>query len=250
MPGSMPPEASAGAGANMPARTIHIRNDPGLATVAKKMSPTRRKPTDPEDAGREHPTRTLLVDTARSLLADNAADTITADMVVSTSGVSKGSLYHFFEDLDDLLGTAMVREFSMVVRRNTAMAREAMARCDSTGSLQAVFDTIARDVRTLAVRRNRMNRINLVAFSRGHEKFQRLLAAEQSRLTGAAAELFALAQQRGWLRDDFDPRAGAVLFQACHFGQVVDEITDEPLADEVWLRMMDTFIRRVFVPSV
>lgn len=210
------------------------------------MPRSKNRPSATDDTGREHPTRTLLVDTARGLLADHAAHTITADMVLTTSGVSKGSLYHFFEDLDDLLGTAMVREFSSAARKNIAVARQALEQCDSTGSMMAIFDAIARDVRTPAVRRNRMNRISLIAFSRSHEKFQRLLAAEQGWLTEAMAELFGLAQRKGWLRDDFDPRAGAVLFQACHLGQVVDEIADTPLAEEAWFRTMDTLVRRMF----
>lgn len=212
------------------------------------MNAQSRPLPEPDPPSREHPTRTLLIETARRLLADHAVHTITADMVLTGSGVSKGSLYHHFEDFDDLLGTAMAREFAFTVQENIAMARDGLARCDSTESVLAMLGAITRRIRTPAVHQHRMNRIGLIGFSRGNEKFRRLLAAEQSRLTDAMAELFAHAQQRGWLSSEFDPRAGAVLLQSCHFGQVADEISDAPLDDDAWVRIMDLLVRRLFAP--
>ena len=219
------------------------------ADTANNMSRSENDASGTEGRAREHPTRTLLIDTVRNLLTEHAAHAITADLVLTTSGVSKGSLYHFFEDLEDLIGTAMVREFASASQANITFAQEGLARCDSTPSALALIGSITRRVRASPLHRHRMNRVSLIGFARGNEKLRRLLAAEQPRLTDAIAGLLAEAQQRGLLDAGFDARAGAVLFQSVSFGQVVDEISDNPLDDDAWNRIVDTLMLRLFAPQ-
>lgn len=212
------------------------------------MSRSKHAASEIDDRAREHPTRTLLIETVRGLLAEHAPHTITAELVLTTSGVSKGSLYHFFEDLEDLIGTAMVREFASASRANIAFAREGLARCDSPASALTLIGDITRRIRANPLHRHRLNRVSLIGFSRGSEKLQRMLAAEQTRLTDAIADTLAQAQQRGWLDKGFDPRAGAVLFQSISFGQIVDEISDNPLGDDEWNAIVDRLMSGVFAP--
>lgn len=226
-------------------QSTHDAHHPGEGNDRNSGNPAHGSGTP----RREHPTRLLLTETARGLLAEHPAHAITAEMALITSGVSKGSLYHFFEDLEDLLGTAMVLEFTSRSQENIAVVRERLAQCDSTASALDLIREITRRIREPEVHRHRMNRISLIGFSRGNEKFRRLLAAEQSGLTDAMAMLFAQAQQLGWLDSGFDPRAGAVLLQSVNFGQVVDEISETPLSDDAWNGIMDTLIRRMFAPQ-
>lgn len=212
------------------------------------MSRSKHDAAGPDDQAREHPTRTLLIETVRGLLMGRAAHAITAELVLTTSGVSKGSLYHFFEDLEDLIGTAMVREFASEAQANIALAREGLARCDSAASALALIGSITRRIRATPLHRHRLNRVSLIGFSRGSEKLQHMLAAEQTRLTNAIADTLAQAQQHGWLDRSLDARAGAVLFQAVSFGQIVDEISDQPLGDDEWNAIVDRLMLAVFAP--
>jgi AcrR family transcriptional regulator len=202
-----------------------------------------------ETKHREHPTRKRLVDTVLELFEVHPHGSVTADMVLSASGVSKGSLYHHFEDFDDLLGTAMAREFSRAVQDTIDQARIGFASCESSDGLQGLIRELHRYSQTPLMKRRRLERIRLIVFSQGQPRLRALLAAEQTRLTDAFEELFATARANGWIRQDIAPRAAAVLVQAYTIGRLVDDIAESPLDDEAWFRMVDLLAERVFGPS-
>ena len=53
-----------------------------------------------------HPTKQLLIKTALELMETKLPTEIAVDEILTNSGISKGSLYHHFEDLAELLETA------------------------------------------------------------------------------------------------------------------------------------------------
>ena len=59
-----------------------------------------------------HPTKRLLVVTAVKMLDTKSPVEILAEEVLESSGVSKGSMYHHFEDLQELVETAQVYRYS------------------------------------------------------------------------------------------------------------------------------------------
>jgi len=59
-----------------------------------------------------HPTKAKLIDTTAALLRTHKTGEITVDMVLAAAGISKGSLYHHFEDLDELIETAMLERYA------------------------------------------------------------------------------------------------------------------------------------------
>ena len=55
-----------------------------------------------------HPTKTALIEATRELLETNARKDISTEQILNKSGISKGSLYHHFEDLEELVEAAML----------------------------------------------------------------------------------------------------------------------------------------------
>ena len=62
-----------------------------------------------------HPTKEKLIQTFLDLSKTNSWHDITSDMVLETSGITKGSLYHHFDDFGELIETVRVRRFSQWV---------------------------------------------------------------------------------------------------------------------------------------
>ena len=59
-----------------------------------------------------HPTGIELVLTVNRLLDSKRSDQISTDEVLTESGISKGSLYHHFEDLQDLVETTLIYRYA------------------------------------------------------------------------------------------------------------------------------------------
>ena len=79
----------------------------------QKLLDGKKRPVDPfgmdldldSDMARvAHPTKSKLVETATRLLKTHKPSEISVDLVLSESKISKGSLYHHFADLDELIG--------------------------------------------------------------------------------------------------------------------------------------------------
>lgn len=208
-----------------------------LTPGGKARDPLRKKP---------HPTSELLVSTVIELMQDRLPEDISVDLILDTSGISKGSLYHHFEDLADLLETAMVRQFSHMVDSNIALMRQLLS---NAGNSEEFFRaTVHFNALTQAPERSnsRFERARLLGFAYASPRFAAKLEVEQDRLTGAYAEMFQIAQSRGWMTDDFDPRAAAVLIQAYTLGKVVDDVASAPVPMDEWNSLIMKVVTRVF----
>lgn len=196
-----------------------------------------------------HPTHERLVAAAYELLLDHRPEDISTGMILERSGVSRGSLYHHFEDLDDLLETALVRHFARTVDQNIAVMTELIEKAaDSVDFYRATeqFTALTQDPDR---RVNRFERVRLLGLASMNSRMSEKLAVEQNRLTRSYAELFRKAQDRGWMSDDFDPHVAAVLIQAYTVGKIVDDVSTDRIDTAEWNRTIMKIITRVFGAS-
>lgn len=199
--------------------------------------------------GLMHPTYERLVISTIELMKDHLVEEISTDMVLQHSGVSRGSLYHHFEDLSDLLETAMVHVFAEAVDHNTALIRGLIEQAtDAADFYRAAqhFNEVTQDPSRRDVR---FERFRLIGFACKNPRMSEKLATEQARLTESYADLFRTAQARGWMHDDFDPTAAAVLIQAYTLGRAVDDLVAKPVDPAAWNSLIMKIVTRVFGAS-
>jgi AcrR family transcriptional regulator len=193
-----------------------------------------------------HPTRERLIDTVVVMLDGDHPDKINVDDVLLKSGISKGSLYHHFEDFNDLIESALVRRFSGTVDANieaiSTLVAQATSQVEFLEGLQAV--TIATQAQERAPMR--FERARALGMAGWNPRFQKVLGEEQRRLTEALTDLFREAQHKGWMNAQFDPHAAAVLIQAYTLGQVVNDIDDEPMSRDAWNALIHRLTDQVF----
>ena len=194
-----------------------------------------------------HPTRERLIDTVVVMLDGDHPDKINVDDVLLKSGISKGSLYHHFEDFNDLIESALVRRFSRTVDSSidaiTTLVAQAMSQQEALDGLHEI--TIATQAQDRAPMR--FERARALGMAGWNPRFQKVLGEEQRRLTEALTDLFREVQHKGWMSAQFDPHAAAVLIQAYTLGQVVNDIDDEPMSRDAWNALIRRLIEQVFV---
>ena len=194
-----------------------------------------------------HPTRDRLIETMVELLDGSDPEHITADQVLSASGVSKGSLYHHFEDFEDLLEAALIARFSV----NVDVTIDAMSKILATvNSRDEMLEALRElNVYNQAQSRSsyRLERARAAGLTYSSPRFHDALGKEQERLTEAFIDLFKEAQNKGWMSKDIDARAAAVFVQAYTVGRVVDDIAPEKVAPDAWISLIMAVIDKAIL---
>lgn len=194
-----------------------------------------------------HPTRDRLIETMVELLDGSDPEHITADQVLSASGVSKGSLYHHFEDFEDLLEAALIARFSVNVDVTIDALSNIIASVNSREEAIAALREL--NVYNQAQSRSnfRLERARAAGLTYSSPRFHEALGVEQQRLTDAFTDLFKETQNKGWMSTTLDARAAAVFIQAYTVGRVVDDIAPEKVDPEAWINLVMTVIEKAIL---
>ncbi|MFM7027295.1 MAG: TetR/AcrR family transcriptional regulator [Chakrabartia sp.] len=188
--------------------------------------------------GGSHPTRVRLIEAASELMQDFVPEAITTDMVLAKSGISKGSLYHHFEDLADLIETVLINQFSQMVDENAEFLRESIENAANPTEVMARMRLLTQTLQSADRRGARMNRARLIVFSHDNPRLSKKLAAEQSRLTSAYVDTIKLGIERGFIRQDVDPLALAVFIQSYTLGKLIDDIANDHVSEDAWVNLI------------
>jgi AcrR family transcriptional regulator len=178
-----------------------------------------------------HPTREALIETTLELLEQDG-EKIHVDDVLLRSGISKGSLYHHFEDFQDLLNHAMVRRFA---KRVDADILELAAGLRLSNSAADFRDALLAHSRTLSSAQReaiRFGRATALGACGSDDRLRSLIAPEQQRLFDAQIDILRDARERGWFNPEFDPAGVVLLFDAWAFGHILSDVAMDPVTSE------------------
>jgi AcrR family transcriptional regulator len=198
-------------------------------------------------ATKMHPTKSLLISTTVTLLATRLPGEIAVDEILDASGISKGSLYHHFEDLGELLEAAQVEIYAAWVDRSVDALVAMIAKVKTREDIVNGLKTITRFTQDQKYSNTRFQRARAIAAAEHNPRFKKRLAEEQTRLTDALIDLINEARNKGLYASDFDAHAGAVLVQAYTLGMIVDDFVDNQMDPEAWYELIDKVVDKVFL---
>jgi AcrR family transcriptional regulator len=198
-----------------------------------------------------HPTKEKLIETMISLMDEHALASILVDDVLRESNISKGSLYHHFENFDDLVEAALIARFAAGVDSSIYLVSEAVNGAKSSEELleKIVLVTSATQGRTRS--KFRLERARVIGLSVNSPKLRESLEREQERLTTAMADIVREGQEKGWVSKTFDAKTIAVFLQAYTLGRVIDDVAgkDQQIDSNDWNDVVNTAIKALLTPS-
>lgn len=159
--------------------------------------------------------RDQLVAAAVEVIAEHGYPAATADSIATRAGVSKGLLWHYFSDIDELFATA-AQQTLVQLRLAVADGIDLDARAPDV--IRAAIRGAADLRRTHAAQRRALAAIVLNlrrpdgALRLGVEDFEETYARQEA--------IFRRGQADGDLRADLDPRAMAVTYQGAVDGML------------------------------
>ena len=182
-----------------------------------------------------HPTKMLLLETAIGLIDEFGPQGFTVETLLETSKISKGSLYHHFQDFSDVIEQAQVARFSRAIETDNAAMLDLLRGSASRDDLLQRLITVVKFSSGEERRQFRADRATIVGLSRHSKKFAEALAVEQQRVTDSLADIAREMQERGWVKKELDPRAVATFVQAYTIGLVLNDITLDPIPFDSWV---------------
>ena len=193
-----------------------------------------------------HPTKARLIETTAELLENQFPEAIQVDEILDKSGISKGSLYHHFEDLGELLEAAQVARYALWVDRSIGLIVPVLSEAKTRDDIIDGLRRITAYTQSPEYKATRYSRARTLANSETSARFQRALGLEQDRLTTALQDLVEEAKNKGLFREHLDARVVAVFIQSYTLGKIVDDIVPNPMGQEKW----DEFIMDMLINTM
>ena len=197
-----------------------------------------------------HATKMALVTTVATLMESNTVESITSDQVLEISGISRGSLYHHFEDFSELIEAAQVYRFTQYIDKTLAGLTDIIETASTREELLKRMKDLTMITHTQEMRSARLERIGAISKALNHPRMQATFGAEQERLTKAVAEKYSEACAKGFGNKKLDPIAVSVFIQAYSMGKAVDDFTGNQMSPDSWNLVVGEILDKViFNPS-
>lgn len=194
---------------------------------------------------RIHPTKEKLIETMVSLMEENALHEIQVDDVLRESNISKGSLYHHFENFEDLTEAALIARFSNSVDRSIELVGNAVNESNTAEEFIEKIIWVTTVTQGPERSKFRLERARVIGLSVNSPKLARLLEAEQDRLTAAMTDVVREGQLKGWVSTKFSAQTIAVFMQAYTLGRVIDDVASKQFSvdSEDWNNVINTAVK-------
>ena len=190
-----------------------------------------------------HPTKVHLTEAAATLIDELGSQGFTVEQLLEKSNISKGSLYHHFEDFHDVIMQAQVLRFARYVEDDITALTNVLLASTSREDMFGRLDQISRATHDPARSGRRADRIEILAGARHSEKMKNALGPTQARLTGAIADLVREMKAKEFVSESLDPGSVAVFIQAYSLGLIVNDVSNEPIDLEEWHAMISRMTR-------
>lgn len=190
-----------------------------------------------------HPTKQHLLATATALIEEHGAQGFTVEQLLEMSRISKGSLYHHFEDFSDVIIQSQVGRFEKYVAEDIELLTTIMVNTTSREDLLDRLEQVARAAHSSERSKRRLDRASIISSAQFSTNARTQLAAAQQRLTDAISDLVRELQERKLIDAAVDAKAFATFIQAYSLGLVLDDVTEHPIDQEVWLALIGRMLR-------
>ena len=164
------------------------------------------------------------------------------DDVLAATGLTRGAVYHHFDNVDDLIESALLATFVEGIGANLDYVGNVMSSATTfdefrTGILQAnVLYATNQQLRAV-----RALRAHALAATAAGGRIAAALARQQQLLTDAYIEVITEAQSKGWVNPAIPAETLAVFIQAYSFGIIIDDVSLRHIDPESWAELIANF---------
>ena len=194
-----------------------------------------------------HPTKRLLVETVVAMLDSKAPSEILAEEVLEVSGVSKGSMYHHFEDLQELVETAQVFRYSKWIDASIDFLTKNVATARSKEELKSALRNLTEFTQSDERKGARADRARALAACYENPRMAKQMGKETERLTDAIADVTEEVKNKGLFKSTVDSKSLATFIQAYTLGKIVNDYNPTGVKEEKWVDFIMHIVEETFM---
>ena len=213
---------------------IHSQNAPAYRKIVPM--PATKKHVPEEGSPRE----SILLATVAAIAAGGESS-VRITEVAREAGVTQGMVSYYFKDREGLISEAQLLKFREGVTQDTSGILASVKEVENAEEFHKFLQALTRDIIDQQRAPNRMTRIVALGASESHPDLRRHVHPAQEELIDGLEAVVTLAQQRGLIRTDLEPRAVAVFVTAYALGLVVGDIDSKRPSDEAISEVVDVF---------
>ena len=196
-----------------------------------------------------HPTKRLLVETAVAMLESKKPSEILAEEVLEVSGVSKGSMYHHFSDLQELVETAQLIRYSKWIDASIEFMTTYVLGTTTKDKFVDSLRKLSELTQSIDRKGARAERARALAACFDNPRMAKAMGEETQRHTDALADIIQEVQNRGLIRAEVDAKAVAVFIQSYTLGKMVNDYNPTGVSESEWNDFIMNIVHNTFISN-
>ena len=185
--------------------------------------------------------------TAVEMLESKKPTEVLADEVLEKSGVSKGSMYHHFTDLQDLVEAAQVVRYSKWIDASIEFMTSAVISAKSKDELRNAMIKLTEFTQSDERKGARAERAHALAASFDNPRMAKQMGEQTQRLTDAITDVVEEVKNKGFFRQEVDAKAVATFIQAYTLGKIVNDYNPNGVSEKAWDDFIMTIVDNTFM---
>ena len=194
-----------------------------------------------------HPTKRLLVEATSQFLETRSPSEILAEDVLEKSGVSKGSLYHHFEDLQDLIETAQVFRYSMWIDASIEYITRHVLSSQTKEELRTALRNLTVLTQSDERKSARAERALALAASHDSPRMAKQMGNETQRLTDSLTDIIEELKNKELIRPTINAKTAATFIQAYTLGKIVNDYSPTAVTETEWVDLIMDIVDHTFM---
>ena len=194
-----------------------------------------------------HPTKRLLVETVINLLESKTPEEVLAEEVLDISGVSKGSMYHHFEDLQELVETAQIVRYSKWIDASIDFLTKNVATTQTKDDLREALRILTVVTQTDERKSARAERARALAACFDNPRMAKQMGVESQRMTDAITDVVEELKNKELLSADVNAKAAATWIQAYTLGKLVNDYNPTGVTEDEWVDFIMSIVESTFL---
>ena len=183
------------------------------------------------------------------LLNNKTPNEVLAEEVLEISGVSKGSMYHHFEDLQELVEAAQLARYSKWIDASIEFMTGAVISAKSKPELRDSMVKLTEFTQADERKGARAERARALAACFENPRMAKQMGQETQRLTDAITDVVEEVKNKGFFKSDVDALAVATFIQAYTLGKIVNDYNPTGVSEKAWNDFIMTIVDNTFMKN-